>query len=429
MSKGNKKKNEVPKTCNKGEASEFYAFAYILGNVRIPLVDDNLKPKNKNVEFLRVWRSDDCSYEIHRGSDTDPNQKDSVVIRKKGEEPCTVDCGQIKALLQELFDVIQDDEISKIPVECEQIRNLKKLLMTDTISAKSSEKADFHAEVQADNQIETASLGFSVKSCTGQNSTLINCNKDKSAMVFLVVDKNGKKIADKEANAYNEYINNLEKELKEIEKSKEPEGKKEKQELKKKKQELRNKLKVQSRIQHLEDKDYFLKFVKARNPELQFTLSVIDSNFSKILAELLLEAFGHEHKGTPSLAELIQNLSNNSKKKYITALGSNSEEVKTSLRYKVQQFLLAFMAGATVSKKWDCQDRANGGMVIVKEGGEVVCFELFTRNATGEYLLNNTYFDNPSSRRHPWGKMYCDDKLGWCMDLQLQVRFKKLKSA
>ena len=103
-------------------------------------------------------------------------------------------------------------------------------------------------------------------------------------------------------------------------------------------------------------------------------------------------------------------------------LGQNSEEIINSARYKMQNFLLAFSTGASVSAKWDGHDQANGGIIIVLKDGRVVCLELFTRNSIGEYLLSNTVFDTPSLGRHGGGQL---EKIGgdWFFGLQLQVRF------
>ena len=95
---------------------------------------------------------------------------------------------------------------------------------------------------------------------------------------------------------------------------------------------------------------------------------------------------------------------------------------RTSVQYKMQNFLLAFSTGATVSTKWDGKDLANGGFIVVMQDDQVVCIELFTRNSIGRYLLENTKFDTPSTRRHNGGRIdLSGDKP--MFGLQLQVRF------
>lgn len=55
------------KTVNKGEGSEFYAFLYILGETKLPLVDKDLKETGRDVNFLKVLR-EDAIYEFTSGN-------------------------------------------------------------------------------------------------------------------------------------------------------------------------------------------------------------------------------------------------------------------------------------------------------------------------------------------------------------------------
>jgi hypothetical protein len=384
--------SEGPKTRNKGEVSEFYALAYILGNVKLQLVDGNLNPKDQDVEFLRVERDDGCSYEILN----QPNRL--VVIRKRinGQQVDlgTVSCSSIKNAAEELFNAIcHSSGKNPITLESSELVGLQSLLKTDRISAKSADKADFHAEVKSGNQVGEASLGFSIKSRAGARATLINANKDASALVFEVVRQKGKKAIPADDPVLTAYAE-------------------------------KNFPKIRDRINYLKEKGFSLKFADAKRPELRFNLSVIDSNFGKMLGALMLEFYQGEGS---SMAELVHTCALHSDDMpCIKELGTSTGDIETALSYKVQQFLLAFATGATVSKKWDCLDKANGGMVIVKENGEVVCLELFTRNAISAYLLNNTTFDTPSRGRHHWGDLRYEDG-HWYMDLQLQVRFIERK--
>lgn len=92
--------------------------------------------------------------------------------------------------------------------------------------------------------------------------------------------------------------------------------------------------------------------------------------------------------------------------------------------YKIKQFLLAFALGMTVSSPWDGSFNANGGYIVVKEDGDVICYHFFDRNDLEEYLFNNTKFDTPSTTRHEFGEVY---KVmdSYFIKLNLQIRFVK----
>ena len=75
------------------------------------------------------------------------------------------------------------------------------------------------------------------------------------------------------------------------------------------------------------------------------------------------------------------------------------------------------------SKKWDGQDEANGGYIIVKEQGELVTYHLYNRNSFENYLLNNTRLETGSTAKHKFGEIYKDEEDNMFIKLNLQVRF------
>ncbi len=92
--------------------------------------------------------------------------------------------------------------------------------------------------------------------------------------------------------------------------------------------------------------------------------------------------------------------------------------------YKVKQFLLAFALGMTAAKPWQGKFNANGGYIVVKEDGDVVCYHFFDRNDLEDYLFYNTKFDTPSTSRHHFGSIY-EENGELFLKLNLQVRFVK----
>ena len=90
--------------------------------------------------------------------------------------------------------------------------------------------------------------------------------------------------------------------------------------------------------------------------------------------------------------------------------------------YKLKQFLLSFALGMTAATPWNGKFIANGGYIVVKEDGEIVCYHFFDRNELEDYLFNNTYFDTPSTKRHNFGYIYTSNSED-LIKLNLQVRF------
>ena len=73
---------------------------------------------------------------------------------------------------------------------------------------------------------------------------------------------------------------------------------------------------------------------------------------------------------------------------------------------------------------WDGTEDANGGYIIVKEDGEVLCYHIYNRNDFENYLFNNTVLDTPSTTRYEFANIMIDEKGQYFVKLNLQIRFK-----
>ena len=75
----------------------------------------------------------------------------------------------------------------------------------------------------------------------------------------------------------------------------------------------------------------------------------------------------------------------------------------------------------TVSVKYD----ANGGYLVVRKDGEVVCYHFYNRNDIEDYLYYNTRFERASRSRYGFGSLYRGDDGQVYIKLNLQIRFLK----
>ncbi len=204
-------------------------------------------------------------------------------------------------------------------------------------------------------QTHAHTLGFSVKSHIGGAPTLANANRDNSWFLFEVVAADGRKLTKQDWQTPSEIKTQMEEE----------------------------KL-IHRCLAMLRRRGYIIRFSHT-NSALDYTLRIIDSRFPEILAEIPLEHYTlSADRGRRTLSDLV----NDCCKHYgdiagFSGLGGTEEEVRMSVQYKMQNFLLAFSTGATVSRKWDGKDIANGGFIVVLQDGRVVCLELFTRNSIG----------------------------------------------
>lgn len=362
------------KTKNKGEVSEFYVFVYILGNRLIPVVDGNLVATGDAVKFNS----------IKHGSEeyifTDDNR---IKILAKGETSY-VPSSFCKEHSEELLSLLLGRD--KIKDNDEIIQGILRVLRADKITAKSSDKMDFSAEVCIPQSPLSRYLGFSIKSYIGEDPTLLNANKENS-LIRLEILKDGLKPSD------NEMDNILTLKLKGIKKI----------------------------FTHLIENGFKFAYSKCGGNVLEYNLRMIDSSLPQLLARMLVERYIN-YKTKESFSSLVAKLAKRTDYPEIKELGETEERRKISLNFKFQNFLFAFSTGATVSKFWNGRDQATGGFIIVTKNGAVDCLELTTRNAMGEYLMNFSYFDNPSTKRHNYGSIYKGEGGRYFIDLQLQVR-------
>lgn len=374
---------------NKGEVSELYTLIYILGNGVVPLVDGRLRCLGRELNFKAVYRKEGAvrtagvKTEVSNQYVLDAD-KDLIFINYLGNRVGQVSKKLLRQKASETLRLVQDN--GAVDDNNPLILAILKLLHTQALSAKASDKSDFSGDVTTEGVPGVQHLGFSIKSNLGSASTLINANKESSAFRFELI-KEDKSPTEEEAKDLNASPNALREAI---------------------------------------DQGWTLKFVKACGKALNYNLRLMDSLGPEIIASLLLERYYGKTASLP-ITRLIERISQDERSRLYPAVesfGETPEERKAVLEFKVRNILLGFATGATVGIRWDGRDDANGGFIVVKKNGEIVCLELFTREAVGRYLLDWTFFEEPSRKRHGHNKVLIEDGRGY-IDLQLQVRFRQ----
>lgn len=300
-----------------------------------------------------------------------------------------IDCQVFRSAAQDLLDLVNASASKKIPVSAPQVTRALQLLGTQRVSAKSTDKSDFHATVRSQGTQYTH--GFSLKSQIAGSSSLINASKDSTYFEFEIL-KNGKP-ADKT--------------------------------------DIQNILAASGPgydfLVRAKQAGYDLIFT-ATAPTLEYSLRVMDTCGPELIAALLLEELARREKNersAPTLAELTARVARRAVAAghpIFSRFGQTEDEIRCSLEYKVKGILLAFSAGATPGTKWNGLNTTEGGILIVKKNGKVVCLQLSSRNAVGDYLLHSCRFETPSTIRHVWGSPYFQGNRCF-VRIQLQVRF------
>lgn len=371
------------KTVNKGEGSEFYAFLYILGETKLPLVDKDLKETGRDVNFLKVLR-EDAIYEFTSGN--------RVAVYVDGATHY-FDCSQAQEEAKKVFSLLVNP--GSIPTNAPALNSALKLVCAKKLRAKSANKQDLSASVQFPNVPFSQFIGFSVKSYVGKDPTILNASGDNTRFVYRILKNGQTPSGDELARLKSFYPTTV----------------------------GNSKIGTYADFYRNALKDGFnFNFKENSGGNLSYNLKFIDSKGPELLARILMEQFAAPRTRTP-LADLVDEAARKNDIPEIQALGDNFEDRRNSLRHKIQNILLAFTTGATPAVKWTGAQTASGGLLVVEKSGKVYCLELLSGNVVGNYLIENAYFEQPSVDRHSKNVLTISPS-EVTIDLQLQIRIQ-----
>ena len=350
---------------NKGEWSELYAFFKLLADGRLYSGDGKLNIyRERYTPILQIFRNDAADRTAYTVAEDKINilpagKTESIYISRK------IFCEQAKELLDKIEKMHGTNELAYLEPFMNEIH-------CNSVKAKSDDKADIRIVIHDLKTGMTPELGYSIKSKLGGSSTLINANKNESNFIYRLDG-----MTDETAARFNSSD------------------------------------RFKNGFKAAEDAGVKVSFVSAAGDALRFNLTMLDTGIERIIAEELLLYY----KGAASSIEDVTNLVSKS-----NPLMLEYEPKQRIYSYKVKQFLLAFALGMTVSTVWEGKFNANGGYIVVKEDGDIVCYHFFDRNELEDYLYCNTKFDTPSTGKHKFGFVYKEDG-SFFVKLNLQVRF------
>lgn len=353
-------------TGNKGDWSEIYAFFKLLAEGKVHSADGKLN-KVENLyylirEIIRLEnKSEEYTYSItHNNIRIAGNCEEFSVSRKRFLEIAT-----------QLYESIitshppKGESLSFPKVE-EFMREVKCF----SLKSSSTNKADIRMIIHDTRTSMEHQLGFSIKSKLGGNSTLFNSNKDTTNFLYRIEGLNKEQVAS-----------------------------------------FNSKKKFSEKFKILYDNGGSIIFDSIVNKTFRNNILYIDCSLQTILGSCLIQYYSHS-------GNLVADVTDEVSK--INPCGfPNTMDFYT---HKMKQMLLTFALGMTSAKIWTGRYDANGGYLVVKEDGEVVCYHFYDRNDLEDYLFYNTCFDTPSTSRHQFGTIYEEDGKLW-LKLNMQIRF------
>ena len=241
----------------------------------------------------------------------------------------------------------------------------------------SADKADIHIVIHDLRTNMTPELGFSIKSQLGSPSTLLNAGETTNIRYQVM----GGTITDKELAEINAVKDHL------------------------------------PRMQALSERGYRLEYSDIEHQTFKNNLLFLDTCMPEFVAACLI--CDSMPNATSSIKDAVEIVASRN------PFGFTGKDVAAFYEHKMKVLLLDAALGMTPAKEWKGRYDANGGYLVVKKDGEIICYHFYNRNDVEDYLYYNTRFERASRSRYHFGSLYRGEDGMVYMKLNLQIRFTK----
>ena len=377
---------------NKGEWSEIYVFLRLLDTGQLDVADENLNAIPN--EFYRILEI------IRKETETTNNyirEDDRVTINvfndytretERFSYPLTVFAEKANNLLFLIKN--KRGRAFQLPPIAAFLNELRIGSIKDV-----GHNRDITITIEDFRTGMPQTLGFSIKSFLGSDSTLFNAGAGTN-FIYEVVLPEGVRLDCDEFNRVTYPMTG----------------------------------RIGARLKILRE-DYGANFYfrKVQSPCLFQNLLAIDGHMPHLLADLLLIK---SELGYNDLKRCTEELTRRNPIGIDIATHGNIYE------YKIKRFLQDCAQGMTPEKPWLGIYDATGGQIIVKEDGNIVCYHIYELNRFREFLFNSTRFEGASTSEdsdnpgHPrpnakkkffYGWVY-EENEKYYIKINLQVRSK-----
>lgn len=359
-------------TGNKGEWSEIYTLLKLLGEGKVYAGDENLtKIQDLFYPIIMILRQERDGYFNYR-----LQNQDVVIQTPDGQEllriPASVFLEEAEILL---IAINENRGAFAVP----QIEAFMNRIYCHSLKAKSSDKTDIKIILHDRRTQRNSEMGFSIKSQLGGDSTLLNASKATN-FNFKIKDTH---FSDEEITRINS-LNPL-------------------------------KNKVIARVNAIKQKGGILVFDKVDNDIFRNNLIMLDGDLPVLIAHLLLEQL---NTGISTLQDLTKILTKTNPLHY------DMPQVSPFYEYKIKHLLTSTALGMMPATAWNGRFDANGGYLVVKNDGEILCYHFYDRNRFEDYLFFNAYLERSSTTRHEYASIIKEVDGTLSFKLNFQIRLK-----
>lgn len=355
---------------NKGEWSEIYTLFRLLGEGKVHAGDANMNKLDLYYPILNIIREESKKYEYK----PDVN-KNIVVVDEDGEEYARISMDRFMHESASLLETIKTAK--RAAFEIPDSETFMNTIGCTKLKAPSKDKADIHIVIHDLRTNMTPLLGFSIKSQLGSASTLLNAG-DPTNILYHVYGTELTDLQIDEINAIDSHV---------------------------------------SRISAIYDVGCRLQYADIEHETFRNNLLFLDSSMPQFIADCLL--VDSMSGAVSDIKKVVERVSAQN------PLNFTGKNVVSFYEHKMKVLLLEAALGMTPAKEWNGRYDANGGYIVVRKDGEIVCYHFYNRNDVEDYLYCNTRFERASRSRYKYGSLFRGEDGNVFIKLNLQIRFKK----
>lgn len=356
---------------NKGEKSETYVILKLAGEGILVEGDENLNPVPENVyRLLKIILNRNLSAE-------------TFFLNLENDNTVSVSTSRIA----EISRAPRKDFLTAAKHVLNEIKNssngekpntgtsfLNKLGVSFTKSS-SGQKNDLQVVVIDRGTQKPIEFGFSIKSNLGADPTLVNASK-ATRLRYRLSESLPQDVI--------ETFNTLRK---------------------------NNKTDWDGKFRILSEYRIELDFVGCTESIYEENLSLVDTQFPRVLAQMVLNYY--KNRRLKKFTSAVEQLAADNP---ISLSVSNKNLIYETL---VKRFLHQHVLGMNAKTSWDGNYSVTGGCIVVKSDGNLVCFYTYNFNKLDDFLFRSAAFDTPSAKKHEFGTI---ERVG--NDLFLNLNFQ-----
>lgn len=359
---------------NVGEWSEIYTLLKLLGEGKVYAGDQNLE-KIKDIVYpiiMIIRQEKDGIY------DYIVKDADIVIATSDGEELLRLSASKFLSEAEALLKAINEKPAGARSFPVARTQAFMDKIYCTSLKASSADKTDIHIILHDQRTKMNSNMGFSIKSQLGGDSTLLNASGATNFSYRI----EGYDFSDDEIEKINA---------------------------------IATRTKIIDRVEAIRAKGADLVFDHVDNDTFRKNLAMLDGDLAETVAQLLVEQF---NAGSRMFDELVKSLVETN------PLGFDKEDAEEMYIYKLKHLLTSAALGMMPSKKWSGKYDANGGYLVVKKDGEILCYHFYDKNRFEDFLFKNAYLERGKTHRHGYASLYRAEDGTVYFKLNLQIRLK-----